>query len=150
MGKTNIFILVTSLIKVKILWLETCIFTTWEVTQVCEIICSPYALVSYQSASIFLSTTSKLPAVNVERSYVKAFWAQNNEYNGLKGHTRNPPKMGGYTLNSTRKIKREVHRPSEIKRIRHRGYDHLMKTPSGRIWMMKKYLEKSPFLAECI
>lgn len=98
----------------------------------------------------FLSTKSKLPTVNVERSYVKAFWAQNNDYKGLKGHTRNPPKMGGYTLNNTRKIKREVHRPSEIKRIRHRGYDHLMKTPSGRIWMMKKYLEKSPFLAECI
>ena len=52
----------------------------------------------------FLSTTSKLPTVNVERSYVKAFWAQNNEYKGLKGHTRNPPKMGGYTLNSTRKV----------------------------------------------
>jgi hypothetical protein len=52
----------------------------------------------------FLSTKSKLPTVNVERSYVKAFWAQNNDYKGLKGHTRNPPKMGGYTLNSTRKV----------------------------------------------
>ena len=52
----------------------------------------------------FLSTKSKLPTVNVERSYVKAFWAPNNDYKGLKGHTRNPPKMGGYTLNSTRKV----------------------------------------------
>ena len=52
----------------------------------------------------FLSTKSKLPTVNVERSYVKAFWLPNNDYKGLKGHTRNPPKMGGYTMNSTRKV----------------------------------------------
>ena len=45
---------------------------------------------------------------------------------------------------------RDIHRPSEIKRIRVRGYDAMMSTPSGRIRMMKKYLEKSPFLAECI
>ena len=31
------------------------------------------------------------------RNYVRAFWAQNNDYKGIPGHTRNPPKMYGYT-----------------------------------------------------
>ena len=45
---------------------------------------------------------------------------------------------------------REIHRPTEIKRIRVYGWDAMMSTPSGRVRIMKKYLEKSPFLAECI
>ena len=30
------------------------------------------------------------------------------------------------------------------------GYEQLMKTPQGRLKIMKKYLEKSPYLGEVI
>jgi len=106
--------------------------------------------ITYRPPTSCLLGRPTVPLVNVARSYVKAFWEENNDYKGMHGHMRPPPKRGGYTMNNTRKIRREVHRPSEIKRIRHRGFDQMMETPSGRIHIMKKYLEKSPFLAECI
>merc|ERR1712083_266848 len=100
-------------------------------------------------SSKFLFPRSNIQLIEANRSYVRSFWVENNDYKGIPGNVRNPPKHGGHTLNSTRKIKREVHRPSEIKRLRSKGFDALMTTPSGRITIMKKYLEKSPFLAEC-
>ena len=122
------------------------------------------AVVSFQN---FLAPTNVV-SLNIQRTYVRNFWAKNNDYKGIPGIKRNPPKMYGYTYskrnvsfieNTTKKFTvsfsyfqmvRDIHRPSEIKRIRVKGYDAMMSTPSGRIRMMKKYLEKSPFLAECI
>ena len=121
-------------------------------------------VVSFQN---FLAPTNVV-SLNIQRTYVRNFWAKNNDYKGIPGIKRNPPKMYGYTyskrnvsfiVNTTKKFAdsfsyfqmvRDIHRPSEIKRIRVKGYDAMMSTPSGRIRMMKKYLEKSPFLAECI
>ena len=111
---------------------------------------SIFSRFSQISLSLLSRPTGTSPLVNVTRSYVKAFWEENNDCKGIHGHVRNPPKRGGHKLNNTRKIRLEVHRPSEIKRIRRMGFDHLMETPAGRIRIMKKYLEKSPFLAECI
>jgi len=108
---------------------------------------------SFRTAVVSLQK-SLLPAKNVvsinsQRTYVRNFWAENNDYKGIHGHTRNLPKQYGYTR-TKRNMVREIHRPTEIKRIRVYGWDAMMSTPSGRVRIMKKYLEKSPFLAECI
>jgi len=105
------------------------------------------AFVSLQKS--LLQPTKNVVSINSQRTYVRNFWEENNDYKGIPGHTRNPPKMFGYTR-SKRNMVREIHRPTEIKRIRVKGWDAEMSTPSGRVRIMKKYLEKSPFLAECI
>ena len=55
------------------------------------------------STSCFFNRPT-VPLVNISRSYVKAFWEENNNYKGLRGHVIPPPKRGGYTLNSRRKV----------------------------------------------
>ena len=51
------------------------------------------ALVSFQN---FLAPTNVV-SLNIQRTYVRNFWAKNNDYKGIPGIKRNPPKMYGYT-----------------------------------------------------
>ena len=53
-------------------------------------------------SSQFMSFSSRIlvPSLNWStnlcRSYVRAFWAKNNDSPFIHGHKRNPPKMGNY------------------------------------------------------
>ena len=65
---------------------------------------------SFRTAVVSLQK-SLLPAKNVvsinsQRTYVRNFWAENNDYKGIHGHTRNLPKQYGYT-----RTKRNVSSP---------------------------------------
>ena len=53
------------------------------------------AVVSFQN---FLAPTNVV-SLNIQRTYVRNFWAKNNDYKGIPGIKRNPPKMYGYTYN---------------------------------------------------
>ena len=55
-------------------------------------------------SSKFLLTRPNIQVIQGNRSYVRSFWAENNDYKGIPGNVRNPPKRGGHTLNSTRKV----------------------------------------------
>ena len=55
-------------------------------------------------SSKFLLTRPNIQVIQGNRSYVRSFWAENNDYKGIPGNVRNPPKRGGYTLNNTRKV----------------------------------------------
>lgn len=89
-------------------------------------------------------------STNSCRTYVKAFWTKNNDSPYIVGHTRNPPKMRAYVRNQRNiRIQWQFQKPNEFKRMR-QGYEQLMKTPQGRLKIMKKYLEKSPYLGEVI
>jgi len=108
-------------------------------------------------SSQFMSFSTRIlvPSLNWStnfcRNYVRAFWVKNNDSPFIVGHTRNPPKMGGYVRNQRNiNFRKEHYKPNEFKRMRRLGYDTLMKTPQGRIKIMKKYLEKNPYLGECI
>ena len=47
-------------------------------------------------------------------------------------------------------FRKEYYKPNEFKRMRRIGYDTLMKTPQGRLKIMKKYLERNPYLGEAM
>ena len=53
------------------------------------------AFVSLQKS--LLQPTKNVVSINSQRTYVRNFWEENNDYKGIPGHTRNPPKMFGYT-----------------------------------------------------
>ena len=55
-------------------------------------------------SSKFLFPRSNIQLIEANRSYVRSFWVENNDYKGIPGNVRNPPKRGGHTLNNTRKV----------------------------------------------
>jgi len=108
-------------------------------------------------SSQFMSFSSRILApslnwsTNFCRNYVRAFWAKNNDSPFIVGHTRNPPKMGNYVRGKRNILfRKDYYKPTEFKRMRRLGYDTLMKTPQGRLKIMKKYLEKNPYLGEAM
>jgi len=108
-------------------------------------------------SSQFMSFSSRIlvPSLNWStnfcRSYVRAFWAKNNDSPFIHGHKRNPPKMGNYVRGKRNILfRKEYYKPNEFKRMRRIGYDTLMKTPQGRLKIMKKYLERNPYLGEAM
>jgi hypothetical protein len=106
-------------------------------------------VISQTSSTInFLLPKSNIWSTNLYRGYVRAFWSQNNAY-PIHGHKQNPPKLMGY-CRKTLKIRRDIIRPSEIKRMRHRGWEGEFSTVAGRNRIMENYLKDSPFLAETI
>lgn len=90
-------------------------------------------------------------STNLCRTYVRAFWAKNNDSPYIYGHTRNEPFLRKY-VRGKRNIQHEwiYRKPNEFKRMRRHGWEHKFATPEGRLKIMKKYLEKSPYLTETI